>query len=337
VKRHNLPFILGILIAGGALVTARSGRAAEADEKPAAKPAAADADEEKTTITRDADGNPVIHMSDDTQGDAGILVKLPVTGQWSPEVKGYGRVMDPAPLAELLTSLATSEAEWTVSSNELARQKMLAEQGNSSQRALQTAEAAALHDQLATDSARSHLAMSAGQAVASRADLPAFVSSLTSLKSALVRIDLPAGGALEKSPTGARLVTLSGQSADGACLGPATGVDSQTQGRGYLFLLETNALQLSPGEALTGYLKLPGEPLTGLIIPREAVVRAEGKGWIYEMSEGSDAFTRKEITLDRPTADGWFVTNGVTAGKYVVTTGAQTLLSEEMKAAISPD
>ena len=332
--------ILGFLLAGvGLIPLARSAPAPDADEaKPAAtNNAAAGEDEEKTTITRDAEGNAVVHMSDDAQGDAGILVKLPAAGKWSPEVKGYGRVVDPAPLADLLTELATAQAASAASSNELVRQKTLAAQGNSSARALEGAEAAALHDQLSAQAAREKLKLSAGRAIADQPDLPGFINALASQTSALARIDVSAGEAPTVTPTGVRIVTLSGAMTEGEYLGPATSVDPQIQGRGYMFLVKTNALHLIPGEALVGYLRIPGEPLTGIIVPREAVVRSKGKAWVYEMSEGSDAFTRKEIALDRPTDSGWFITNGITAGKYVVTTGAQVLLSEEMKSALSAD
>ena len=44
-------------------------------------------------------------MSGKMQGDLGILVKSPAAFQISPELKGYGRVLDPAPLAALITEL----------------------------------------------------------------------------------------------------------------------------------------------------------------------------------------------------------------------------------------
>jgi hypothetical protein len=67
------------------------------------------------------------------------------------------------------------------------------------------------------------------------------------------------------------------------------------------------------------------------------VVRTEGKGWVYVLNEGGEALTRKEIALDRPTETGWFVTRDITASDHVVVTGAQVLLSEELKASIKAD
>jgi hypothetical protein len=53
---------------------------------------------------------------------------------------------------------------------------------------------------------------------------------------------------------------------------------------------------------------------------------------------GSDAetYTRKEVTLDHAVEGGWFVTTTVAAGNYVVTGGAQTLLSTEKNPAGPP-
>jgi len=92
-------------------------------------------------------------------------------------------------------------------------------------------------------------------------------------------------------------------------------------------------LRLTAGEAVVGYLQTPGEPIHGVAIPREAVVRAEGAGWIYVLNEGGEGFTRLEVPLDRPIEAGWFVTQGVAASNSVVVTGAQQLLSFEARSA----
>ena len=88
---------------------------------------------------------------------------------------------------------------------------------------------------------------------------------------------------------------------------------------------------------MTGYLKIPGEPLAGVIIPRGAVIRTEGAGWVYVLNSGAESLTRIPVALDHPTEAGWFVTENVTANDHVVVTGAQTLLSEELKASIKAD
>jgi multidrug efflux pump subunit AcrA (membrane-fusion protein) len=106
------------------------------------------------------------------------------------------------------------------------------------------------------------------------------------------------------------------------------------QGQGFLFLVNPNATRLVPGQALVGYLQVPGEPVAGVVVPREAVVRTEGAAWVYVLDQaGAEAFARTEIPLDHPTDAGWFVPQGVSAGDYIVVKGAQQLLSIERRPA----
>ena len=328
-----LIIIIAVAIGGGLWWHQRHNAAAPT---PAATPPAAD---EGTHVTHDEQGNTVVSMSDDDQGDAGIVFGNPAAGQWSPEVKGYGRVLDPAPLAALLNELISAQAATNASVREWERQKTLSGQNNTSARALQAAEAAAQHDQLAVQSVRDRLALSWGATLAGRDDLTNFVASLAARRAVLVRVDLPGGEALADPPAGARVVTLSGKTTEAKFLSPTTDVDPQIQGQGFIFLVQPNAAPLAPGQAVTAWLQVAGDPLAGVIIPRDAVLRLEGAGWVYVMNKdkGGEAFTRKKIPLDRPTDAGWFVMGSVKVDDYIVVTGAQTLLSEELKAALSPD
>jgi len=317
---------------------ATSATDASATNSAAAADKPADAGE-GTHVTHDEKGNAVISMSDDDQGDAGIVFGNPKEGQWNPETKGYGRVLDPAPLAELVNDLVSAQAAATASQLEWDRQKTLSGQTNTSARALQTAEAAARHDQLAVQALRDKLALAWGGTLAGKEDLAGLVKSLTAREAALVRVDLPAGETLETAPIGARLVALSGKAAKATYLCPVPDVDSQLQGQGFIFLVQPNDSALAQGQAVTAWLQTPGEPLAGVIIPRDSVVRQEGAGWVYVMNKdkGGEAFTRTKIPLDRPAENGWFVAGLLKPDDYIVVTGAQTLLSEELKAALSPD
>jgi hypothetical protein len=325
-------FVL-VVVAGGGLLwfehhgAAGSPFAGAAEAKPVGEEAA------RPRVTRDAKGNMVITLSPETPGTMGVQLTNPATVRMSPEVKGYGQVLDPGPLAALVTDLASAQAAHVASSNELARLKTLAGQGNASARALQAAQAAALRDQFAVQSATDRLALSWGKAVADHEDLLGSIQSLTSLETVLVRIDLPIGQDL-KLPAGARILAPSGVAAEAEFLGLAPTVDPQMQGRGFLFRIKSNASRLAPGEAVVGYLKVPGEPLEGVVIPREAVVRTEGAGWVYvSANDGGNSFTRTEVALDHPTEAGWFVTKGVAAKDRLAVNGAQELLSIELKGA----
>lgn len=314
-------------------------------ETPAAAPTEAKKDEPpkdesvkaESHVSRDTNGNTILKLDAETQKLIQLKIEPLAASQLAVEIKAYGRVLDPAPLAALITELATAQSAYAASSNELARLKKLSASGNASARALQSAQAAEIHDRLAAQSARDRLIMAWGKWAVEQPDLPAFTQSLTSLDTALIRVDLSAGQQLPAKPLGARIVSLSSKTANADVLGRALSVDLQTQGQGLVLQVKNNDSRFLIGEAVTGFLKLAGEPLAGVVVPRSAIVRAEGAAWVY-MQTSDDQFTRKEIALDRPVDGGWFVTEGVAAGDKLVVGGAQTLLSEELKGAFgAPD
>jgi multidrug efflux pump subunit AcrA (membrane-fusion protein) len=117
---------------------------------------------------------------------------------------------------------------------------------------------------------------------------------------------------------------------DAKFIGPAPTVDPQFQGRGFLFLVSPNQARLIPGAAVTAFLPLPGEPATGVTVPREAIIRFNGATWVY-VQTGGETFERREVALESPGEAGWFVRGGFKPGDAVVTAGAQQMLSEELK------
>jgi hypothetical protein len=336
VKRAIILIIVGAALGAGGLWMATHAGAGKPDPDEAApKPAAAD-EEDKTTITHDTNGNMVVGMSDEMQGTAGIVVANPAEAEWSPEAKAYGHVIDPATLTGPISDFGAAQASFLVSSNELVRLKALDAQGNASARAFQAAEAAAVKDRLALQVARDKLT-ALGTPLADRAASPDFVRALSALDTVLLRADVPADQVLKSQPSSARVVRLSGETVTADYFSTSTDVNPQVQGQGFVFIVTTNSAHFASGEAVTAYLKIPGEPIKGVVVPRDAVVRTEGKGWVYVLGENGESFTRREIPLDRPAETGWFVADGLSASQHVVVTGAQVLLSAELKASMSPD
>lgn len=347
MKRVILFIIIGLAISGDGLwlATHGGGAKADADEKPAAdaKPAAGE-DESKVTVTHDTNGNVVVQMDDETQGNVGIVVANPAGAEFSPELKTYGRVVDPAPIADLFLQLTAAEATFDNAHEELERQKTLKAQNNSSDRALQSALATYKENMMAAMGLRAKIQMAWGNKLVDITG-PLVEPPGTERKpppnsitdgNVLIRLDLPAGESLGSVPDTARVVPLgtNTQPIVAQYYDEIPAVDPQTLVRGFLFY-STNSLKA--GEPVTGYLRTAGEPLKGVIIPRDAVVRTEGKGWVYVMGGNGESFTRKEIPLDHSTDNGWFVAIGITEADHVVVTGAQVLLSQELKASMSPD
>jgi hypothetical protein len=92
---------------------------------------------------------------------------------------------------------------------------------------------------------------------------------------------------------------------------------------------------LVPGINLTVFL--PSGPLErGVIIPSGAVVWSQGSAWCY-VEESPGKFVRTAVQISTPVSGGWFITQGIDPNARIVTTGAQTLLSEEFRSQIQAD
>ena len=293
---------------------------AESDKGAAAGPA---------QLKYGANGENIVTLDKETQERIGLKTESPVSAQWQPEVKGYGRVMDPATLSAAVAELESARTAAEASDKEYDRLKILAAQNNASLRALEAAKATATHDELAFQSTLRKFALDWGQALAEGLDREKTLSAVADGRAALVRIDLPPGETVSSPPASARIVALTDETKSivGALCSATAGVNPQTQSQTFIFLAEGQPLTL--GSAVTGYLKISGEPVAGVIVPAGAVLRYEGKSWIY-VQTGTNDFTRTEIPPDRPANNGWFVSGNLTATNRIVVVGAQAVLSVEL-------
>lgn len=92
---------------------------------------------------------------------------------------------------------------------------------------------------------------------------------------------------------------------------------------------------LVPGMNLTVFLG-SGPVERGVMIPSSAVVWSQGSAWCY-LEESPGRFVRTAVQTSNPVSSGWFVTAGIVPNARVVTSGAQTLLSEEFRSQIQTD
>ncbi len=276
-----------------------------------------------------ANGGTIIILDAEAQERLGLKTENPAGLQWQPEVKGYGSVIDPATLSAAVADLESARTATEASGREYSRLKTLAEQNNASARSLEAAQATATHDQLGFESTLAKFTLDWGKWLAGQTNLEVLVQQLSTGEATLVRVDLPAGQTLSTPPASARIVALTEEtkSVSGELFSATTGVNPQTQSQSFFFLVQDQPL--TPGAAVTGFLKISGAPLDGVIVSSDAVLRYEGKGWIY-VQTGTNDFTRTEIPLDRPAENGWFVSGSLTATNRVVVSGAQTVLSAEL-------
>lgn len=328
MKKLLLGIIMGLALGGSAVWLYQKQHAATDAKTEEKKP---EEKKEESLVHHGTNGETFLKLDRETQNRMGLKTAPLAAAQLKAEVKGYGRVLDPAPLAAVLTDVATADAAVAASKKELQRTKHLFEQGqNSSQRALDAAETAMRREEIALGGARMKVMAGWGETFMPGPKLVPMLESLVSRQSALVRVDLPLAESLKAAPTGGRLAALTAPNdlAEAEFLGPAPNADSQMQGQGFLFLQKVNPLPA--GAAVVAWLTVPGDAETGVTVPREALLRHEGEVFVY-LQTSDDSFARKEIELDRPTGAGWFVREGLKAQDKVVIVGAQQLLSEELK------
>jgi hypothetical protein len=302
---------------------------------PTADRAAPEEAAAESFVHADANGTVTIKLDMDTQTRMGLKVAQLASAQVQPEVTAFGRVLDPAPLADRLAETATAQAALDASAKELDRLKTLVQGQNASARAVESAEAAVRRDRVSLEVAQARLLVGWGKALASRQDLAGLIHSLVAQDAALIRVDLPLGESPKDPPARGRAASLAQPDSpvEVEVLGRAPAVDSQMQGQGYL-LLQKGSPPV-PGTAIKAWLTVAGQAESGVTVPREAVLRHEAEVFVY-LQTGDDTFSRRWIELDRPLDTGWFVRD-LKAQDKVVVVGAQQLLSEELKGQIGGD
>jgi hypothetical protein len=258
-----------------------------------------------------------------------------------PQRIAFGRVLDPTPIVTLDGELAAAEAALAASRAENERtQKLLAAGETASRKAAEAAEAQFRSDEIKADGLRRRALLEWG-AFFSALDAAArreFVERLVHGSSALVRVDLLPGDALADPPKSARLLVLGREEEPliTNSLTPATDVDPKTQAQGFILRIDNPPFPLRPGMALSAWLELPENPRAGFALPRSAILRHDGRAWVF-VQEEEGKFVRKPVQLEAPLeADkGWFTAaegGGIDADDLIIVKGAQALLSEELKA-----
>ena len=105
-------------------------------------------------------------------------------------------------------------------------------------------------------------------------------------------------------------------------------VDPAFPGETVFYLAEGGGFRA--GMRVLARIGLGGAALSGVTIPSSAVVWHAGKAWAYVKNE-EGRFARHEVSTAAEVEGGWFNASGFEAGDEVVVSGAQLLLSEELK------
>jgi len=124
--------LVALIAAAGLIVAFLKMSKERAAEREREKPVAAE-----PQVKRGTNGEVTLTLDADTQKRIGLKIEALAPKQIHAEIKGYGHVLDPAPLAMLVSELASARVTAEASRLEFERVKTLAGQNNTSARALQ--------------------------------------------------------------------------------------------------------------------------------------------------------------------------------------------------------
>jgi hypothetical protein len=337
-RRPLLPWLLGaiiVLLAAALLYVARDELGLSTDDRDEGAPA------------RSAVAELQVRISEPAQDVAGIRTAALAPARFAPAVEALGVVVNPAPLVELRARLLTVRAEADAmraaarfSGQERDRlQALYDDDRNVSKRAVQSADAV-LRGEAARVTAlersatglQESLRAQWGDAIARLATDPRapFFQEISTQRALLVQLTLPAGA--EPPAVGTRVAVTSlnapGPRRQAVLLSSAPFADPVVLGPTFLFRVAA-APELRVGYRVKGEFPSGGEPREGVAVPPAAVVYHGGKAWVY-VKTGAESFARREIATRQEVEGGWF-DEGLAAGDAVVVSGAQLLLSEELK------
>jgi len=294
-------------------------------------------------------GKTVLTFDEQTQLTNGILVATLAGGRRRVETQASGLILQLQPLLDLKTSyntavmdIAKARAAAQASQAEYSRLLQLNQGGqNVSEKAVETAHAASEGDAAVFENAEQSLAVLTsslqlhwGAIVASWLEQGSpQLDALLAQRAYLLQVTATSASGSTASPN-AMVQLPDGAHVDAHLISALPQLDPRLQAPSFLYSVSAHP-SLVPGISLTVFL--PSGPLhSGVIVPYSAVVWWLGHAWCY-VEEQPGKFAREEVSTSNPVSAGWFVSEGIAMGARVVTEGAQTLLSEELRSQLQGD
>ena len=297
-------------------------------------------------------GRAIVRASAESQSASGIDTRPLAVGTSEASLEVHGQVMDLQPLAELRGRYLAAVAEAralragvTVAESEFRRMEALYQDDrNVSEQALRAAESR-YRGELARLAAAEQSAASLRDALrgqwgatiagwATDAD-SRVLQSLMDQRAFLVQLVLPYNLPRDRIQSGVSVAPAMARERQYAARYVAVSplVDSALPGETYFYLVDGGGLRA--GMRVTARISLGGARLTGVVVPASAVVWYAGKAWTYVRTD-PETFARHEVSTAQELDGGWFNATrdngaGLDAGDHVVVSGAQLLLSEELK------
>ncbi len=276
----------------------------------------------------------VVKLDPATQRRIGVAIAPLAAARRSASATGFARVLDVTPLATLDADLTSAAAVAAASSAEAARTRTLADaDATVSRKVAEGALAQAKADVAKLTLLRRRVALEWGPALAPDARRARLIADVAAGRAALVRIDAAVNLAavrsvrLDLGPQGVATATV---------LGLARAADPRLQTAGLIAQVSgPKAALFSTGATATAIFD-QGEPVSGVVLPRSALIRTSGQTFAY-VRKSSDRFERRAVVGGSLQADGLFVAGGFAPGEPIAVGGASALLAAEIAPAKTGD
>lgn len=341
--RITIFLLVAVVLAGGLIwgfLAGRAGQAAEAEnDAPVQAPSRVSSKDGETILTFDAVA----------QRANGIVTAPLSRSKRSLEAQATGVVLQLQPILDLKTSYNTASTDLVkaratarASLAEYERLRQLNQDGkNASDKAVETARAASESDAALAHNAEQSIAVIKsstqlrwGPVVANWLEQGSpQLDALLNQRMFLLQVTVTSAGS-SAAPKEALVKYADGSHSSAHLVSILPQLDPRLQAPSLLYIVAAHS-GLIPGINLPVFLP-SGPAQDGLIVPSSAVVWWQGKAWCY-VEESSGKFAREEVATSNPVSNGWFVTEGIPADARIVTSGAQTLLSEEFRSQIQAD
>lgn len=288
-------------------------------------------------------GVTVVTLAAAIQTQSGIRTAPLSAANDQAETPAYGTVLDLQPMLDLRARYFSARADadaaratGAASRQEYERSRLLYQDDqNVSLKTYQTAQAAYRSDQARADAAAlnaQNISAAARQqfgATLARWMLaprsPEF-ARLVNRQEVLLRVTLPLDEGWE-APARIQIDANLKRRLPADLISPSPQSDPAIQGNAFIY---RTATPLAAGSRIAAYLPTAQRATRGIRIPADAIVWYGGQPWVY-VKLSPDRFGRYPVAQQAPMQGGFFVTQGFQPGLRVVVSGAQLLLSEELR------
>lgn len=288
-------------------------------------------------------GMTVVMLDTATQTQSGIRTDALSAVNYQADTAAYGTVLDLIPLIDLriryISALADVDATRVTAAaarQEYERSRLLyRDNQNLALKTYQAAQAVYLSEQAKMDAAvlnKQNIQAATWQQFgatvgrwAFEAHSPKF-ARLLNRQDVLVRVTLPLDDGIT-APGKIQISANNDRWLPAYLIAPSPQSDPAIQGSAFIYRVTA---PIAAGTNIAAYLPNSNQITHGILIPTRAIVWYGGQPWVYRQLDSAH-FGRFPVTQQFPMQGGFFVTQGFKSGQRVVVSGAQLLLSEELR------